>query len=102
MLTISLGSDLQMREKRTITIATRLFVKIKQGELMRRYFVFAGEDYYPKGGMDDFKGCFDNLEEAIYVAEHCEAYGDPWAHVYDTRERVKAWDYWESKRKEQQ
>ena len=31
---------------------------------MKRYLVFAYDKYYPVGGWDDFKKCFDTLEEA--------------------------------------
>ena len=32
--------------------------------VMKRYLVFAGSDYYPLGGWEDFKGAFDTKEEA--------------------------------------
>jgi hypothetical protein len=31
---------------------------------LKRYLLFAGEEYYPKGGMDDFSGSFDTANEA--------------------------------------
>jgi len=31
---------------------------------MKRYLLFATDQYYPYGGWDDFKGHFDTREEA--------------------------------------
>ncbi len=31
---------------------------------MKRVFLFAGETYYPSGGMSDYRGAFDSIEEA--------------------------------------
>lgn len=31
---------------------------------MKRYLLFAYDDYYPSGGWNDFKGSFDSVEEA--------------------------------------
>jgi hypothetical protein len=31
---------------------------------MKRFLVFAGDAYYPEGGMNDFQEDFDTLEEA--------------------------------------
>ena len=49
---------------------------------MKRYLVFAGEDYYPVGGAGDFVSDHDTEEEAIKVAD--EACRGEWAHVLDT------------------
>jgi hypothetical protein len=32
---------------------------------MKRYMLFAGDDYYPAGGWDDFIGSFDSVEDAM-------------------------------------
>lgn len=32
---------------------------------MKRYFAFYGHNYYPAGGMGDFIGDFDTIDEAI-------------------------------------
>lgn len=53
---------------------------------MKRYLLFAGEEYYPSGGWNDFRGAFDTLEEARLAAfepRGCE-YGY-WFHVVDTQ-----------------
>lgn len=31
---------------------------------MKRYLLFAWDQYYPSGGWNDFIGCFDSFEEA--------------------------------------
>lgn len=35
---------------------------------MKRYLLFAFDDYYPKGGWNDFAGDFGNLDDAIAAA----------------------------------
>ena len=59
---------------------------------MKRYMTFSGYRYYPGGGMDDFKGDFDTLDEAItfikgLANENCH----DWLHVWDTIENVEVW-----------
>lgn len=50
---------------------------------MKRYLLFAGDDYYPGGGWDDFMGSFDTIEE-------CQAFGTDtkrgfdWYQIVDT------------------
>jgi hypothetical protein len=55
---------------------------------MKRYIAFYGDRYYPLGGMKDFIGDFDYLDEAINLIEtkHSEdGYLDiMWYQVYDT------------------
>lgn len=46
---------------------------------MKRYFVFAYYYYYPNGGMNDCKGSYKTLEEAM---RHV-LYTDPWTTDYD-------------------
>lgn len=53
---------------------------------MKRYLLFQGSKYYPSGGMRDFAGDYDTVEEAL------EARGrEDWYHIYDTeiRDNVK-------------
>lgn len=40
---------------------------------MKRYLLFAGDQYYPRGGMYDLRGDFDTLEEAVEVASRGDA-----------------------------
>lgn len=35
---------------------------------MPRYHLFAGEWYYPSGGLGDYQGSFDSVEDAIGAA----------------------------------
>lgn len=69
---------------------------------MKRYLAFIGEVYYPSGGMGDFIGDFDTLEEAIifikksvdeskYSETFEQQWGYTWAHVWDTETRTEAW-----------
>lgn len=48
---------------------------------MNRYFVFAGERYYPSGGWNDFVNSFSSLEVA---KEAALATKEDWAHVVDS------------------
>ena len=63
---------------------------------MKRYLVFAGENYYPGPGWCDFRDHFDTLEEAVTFAasirgkwidenDTCKGYND-WTQVVDTHE----------------
>ena len=69
---------------------------------MKRFLVFCGEDYYPQGGMNDFVGDFDTLEECrvalksdiitnqiaqeqnfgVWLARSIE-----WTQIWDSKER---------------
>lgn len=35
---------------------------------MGRYLLFAGDEYYPAGGWQDYKGRFDSVKEALKAA----------------------------------
>lgn len=48
---------------------------------MKRYLLFAGDNYYPSGGWSDFIGSFDTVEQAL--ARQCDIRRD-WYHVVDT------------------
>lgn len=58
---------------------------------MKRFLVFAGDDYYPRGGFGDAQESFDTLDEAIcYGHEHAHPYSDGgfgWWHVVDMDSR---------------
>ena len=53
---------------------------------MKRFLLFAGDNYYPAGGMEDFKGDFDTVDEAlekmIIIKLRCD-----WFHIYNWQER---------------
>ncbi len=53
--------------------------------MMNRYWLFAGLAYYPMGGMDDFKGSFQGLEEAMQGVRK-EDLEEDWGHIFDTLE----------------
>ena len=47
----------------------------------KRYWLFAGNDYYATGGMHDFRDCFDSVAQAEASAEKLEC--EEWFHVVD-------------------
>ena len=54
---------------------------------MKRYLLFAGEQYYPHGGWCDFKDSFDSLEEAFAYGLYKHPDGErryDWCDVVDT------------------
>jgi len=63
---------------------------------MKNYLAFYGEYYYPSGGMEDFIGDFDTIEEAIqYIEEHHKRerpddlkWEWAWCHVYSITEQM--------------
>jgi hypothetical protein len=69
---------------------------------MKRYMVFAGQDYYPNGGGDDFKGSFEYLvdatDEALRLTDS-DGRGwsaDDWAHVFDKELDIIVWNHREA------
>ena len=54
---------------------------------MKNFALFAGEDYYPSGGMDDLVGLFDSVDEAVIGAIDTAAdedfLGYDWYQVVD-------------------
>ncbi len=52
---------------------------------MKRYWLFGYDQYYPCGGMNDFRGDYDDLEgedfkqKMLWVRESCDHF-----HVWDT------------------
>ena len=60
---------------------------------MKNYMVFFGLNYYPRGGMDDFIGDADTIEEAREIL--CKAYEDSpkidqqWGEIYSLSERAQ-------------
>lgn len=51
---------------------------------MKRYFLFAGENYYPSGGFGDFRKDADNIEELKEVFFNEFKWCD-WCHILDTQ-----------------
>jgi hypothetical protein len=63
----------------------------------KRYYIFAGQQYYPFGGMEDYIGSVDALDEIQAFIDNCpdKPYrGWDWAHALDiiTGERVDKWE----------
>lgn len=59
---------------------------------MKRYLVFSGLNYYKLGGIGDFNGCFDTLEEAkkqLDIELFLFLDKDVWGYVYDTVDKKK-------------
>ena len=53
---------------------------------MKNFALFAGDNYYPSGGMLDLVGRFDSVEEAVAGAkapEDDEYEWATWGRVYD-------------------
>lgn len=51
---------------------------------MKRYLLFYGARYYPIGGMDDFQGSFDTIEEAKKAYLESDNERDySWADIFD-------------------
>ncbi len=49
------------------------------------FYLFAGGDYYPCGGVDDFQGVFDTVEDARQAALNLRYY---WWHIVDSDMRI--------------
>jgi hypothetical protein len=49
---------------------------------MKRYLLFAGDYYYPCGGMNDFIKSFDTANDAF---EHALSLKVDWCHMLDSQ-----------------
>jgi hypothetical protein len=59
---------------------------------MKRFLLFSGDEYYPCGGMNDFKGDYDTLDEAKDALIKIALDGDAdWGHIYDTLTKEMAY-----------
>ncbi len=61
--------------------------------MVKRYFLFAGDDYYPVGGIYDLVGTYDSVEECmsrltypIIIFDDIEIDEYDWYHIYDSQE----------------
>jgi len=45
------------------------------------YLLFAGDNYYPAGGFNDYRGRFETLQDALVAAANARC--DWWHIVYD-------------------
>ncbi len=55
---------------------------------MKRYLIFGGDQYYPCGGWRDYRGNFDDLEEAkiFTLSLRCD-----WLHIVDSKTAIVVW-----------
>lgn len=56
--------------------------------MTRRFLLFIGDEYHPKGGWDDFVSSHDTFDEAIKAA--ASKNGD-WKQIVDTKTGEIAW-----------
>ena len=60
---------------------------------MKRFLVFAGDCYYPDGGMNDFQEDFDTLEEArSFEAKIIEKFKLRWRDSWKYFKWTEIWD----------
>jgi hypothetical protein len=67
-----------------------LNIQNNRGDIMKRYWVFWGDWYYPSGGCLDDHADFDDLELAISFAKTCID-EDDWCHIFDAEEDKIVW-----------
>ncbi len=56
------------------------------------YLLFAGDIYYPMGGMEDFKGEFGSVGDAREFAESGDTYGFQWVQIVKRESLVTVLD----------
>jgi len=60
---------------------------------MKRFLVFAGDAYYPEGGMYDFQHDFDTLEDArSFEAKIIEEFKSIWKDSWKNFKWSAIWD----------
>jgi hypothetical protein len=60
---------------------------------MKRFLVFAGDAYYPEGGMNDFQEDFDTLEEArSFESKIIEKFKSMWKDSWKNFKWTEIWD----------
>lgn len=57
---------------------------------MKAYLLFAGNNYYPAGGIQDYQGDFDSIDEAVAFFEN--GYHNDWDE--DKLNKCE-WDWWQ-------
>lgn len=68
----------------------------RQCTLSKRYWLFAGDSYYPGGGFSDFVDSYDTMEEATVEAKSLRMEFGPsytpkkydWYHIFDSVEKI--------------
>lgn len=59
---------------------------------MRRYLLFAGQLYYPRGGWNDFAGSFGALDEAKAAASRFLEDNYGWVQAIDSETQARVLD----------
>lgn len=59
---------------------------------MKRYALFAGNQYYPAGGWSDYRGAFDTMDEA---REKARAYNTDQSDAYPADSASGEWEWWQ-------
>lgn len=55
---------------------------------MKRYLLFAGVDYYPEGGFNDYVNSYSTYNEALEDAQKLLSDGNQWWQIVDTLENT--------------
>ncbi len=61
---------------------------------MKAYLLFAGESYYPSGGIHDYLGSFDSEDKALATAELCDY---DWWHIVSRESQKILKEWWEGR-----
>jgi hypothetical protein len=56
---------------------------------MKKFIVFAGDTYYPQGGMKDFKGTFDTEQKVNNYLLNCHNFD--WIQILNTQTGATAY-----------
>lgn len=60
---------------------------------LKRFILFGGDEYYPRGGGEEFLGSFDSLEDAVgHVRVLVGESREPFDSGDMSRKWAKAWD----------
>lgn len=65
---------------------------------MKRFLLFQGDCYYPRGGFEDFENCFKTLDIAKeYAFKNLNNNSCDWAHVLDLEKNKIVFDSFDKK-----
>jgi hypothetical protein len=62
-------------------------------DLTKRYLVFAGESYYPQGGINDCRGSVDDLYDIPALLSTVDENLLDWTNVFDTVDKINVRGY---------
>jgi len=97
-------SDTPVREalRASLTLYKQSYTAKPEVDMkVKKYMLFAGARYYPQGGMEDFVGFYDSMEDALEAVRKGRAKYD-WYDVVDTPIFNEGWESkdWEERRGE--